>query len=113
MPLAGFLALIWLINVSRYIHGAATSSFVVRGDLLLFFRSVLQQIKINPYLHEVLVIQQLYFTSVSSTSEFRRQDIGWNQVLLLVLMVSDLHLLLGVLIGDHWLFYHVLKSFHF
>jgi len=113
MPLAGFLALIWLVNIPCYIHGAAASAFVMRSDLLLFFGSVLEQIEINPYLHEVLVIQQLHFTSVSSASKFWRQDIGRNHLLLLVLMVSHLHLFLGVFIGDHWLFNHVLKSFHF
>jgi hypothetical protein len=83
MPFAGLLALVRLVDVPCYIHGAAASALVMCFDLLLFFGSVLEQIEINPDLHEVLVVQQLHLTSVSSASKFWRQDIGRYQVLLL------------------------------
>ena len=107
MPFAGLFALVWLVNVPCYILGAAASALVMRSDLLLFFGSVLEQIEVDPDLREVLVVQQLHFTSVSRASKFWWQDIGRNQVLLLVLMVSHMRLFLGVFISDHWLFYHV------
>ena len=113
MPLARFLSLIRLVNIPCYILCTASSSFIMCSNLLLLFRSILQQIKINPYLHKVLVIQKLYFTSITRASKFWWQDVRRNQLLLLVLVVRHLHLLLGVFIGDHWLFYHVLKGFHF
>ena len=83
MPFAGLFALVWLVDVPCYILGAAASALVMRSDLLLFFGSVLEQIKINPDLHEVLVVQQLNLTSVSAASKFWGQDVGWNQALFL------------------------------
>ena len=57
MPLAGFFALVGLVDVPCYVLGAAASALVMRIDLLLFFGSVLEQIEINPDLREVLVVQ--------------------------------------------------------
>ena len=104
MPLAGFFALVRLVDVPRYIHGAAAPALVMRFDLLLFFGCVLEQIEINPDLREVLVVQQLHLTSVATASKLRRQDIRRNQVLCLVIMISHLHLFLGVFISNDWLF---------
>lgn len=116
VPLAGFFALVRLVDVPCYILGAAASALVMRCDLLLFFRSVLEQIEIDPDLRKVLVVQQLHLTSVSSAPKLWRQDVGRNQVLCLVVMVGHLHLFLSAFICDHWLFkhhIHFFKSFHF
>ena len=104
MPLAGFFALVRLVDVPCYVLGAAASALVMRCDLLLFFGCVLEQIEIDPDLREVLVVQQLHLTSVATASKLRWQDIRRNQVLCLVIMVSHLHLFLGVFISDDWLF---------
>jgi len=57
VPLAGFLALVRLVDVPRYVLGAAASALVMRCDLLLLFGSVLEQIEIDPDLRKVLVVQ--------------------------------------------------------